>query len=212
MTIQTISLLGILIFLMGFGTTSVYGHTTVDVEKYKIEIGWETEPPIVGIRNDLTLKFTEPGETEGTRKGVTSVFKNLDATIVYGGLTKEIDINSDPRPGYYYSPIIPTKTGTYSVDLKGEIGKSQVNVRIPVEDIESAAVLDFPLSASSSNNDIKVIQNSVKSLQEEISKIKTNADSSMENESDERAGFGFAVIAIALSVSAIIIGIISRLK
>jgi len=197
---------------MGFGTTSVYGHTTVDVEKYKIEIGWETEPPIVGIRNDLTLKFTEPGETEGTRKGVTSVFKNLDATIVYGGLTKEIDINSDPRPGYYYSPIIPTKTGTYSVDLKGEIGKSQVNVRIPVEDIESAAVLDFPLSASSSNNDIKVIQNSVKSLQEEISKIKTNADSSMENESDERAGFGFAVIAIALSVSAIIIGIISRLK
>ena len=212
MTIQTISLLGILIFLMGFGTTSVYGHTTVDVEKYKIEIGWETEPPIVGIRNDLTLKFTEPGETEGTRKGVTSVFKNLDATIVYGGLTKEIDINSDPRPGYYYSPIIPTKTGTYSVDLKGEIGKSQVNVRIPVEDIESAAVLDFPLSASSSNNDIKVIQNSVKSLQDEISKIKTNSDSSMENESDERAGFGFAVIAIALSVSAIIIGIISRLK
>jgi len=212
MTIQTISLLGILIFLMGFGTTSVYGHTTVDVEKYKIEVGWETEPPIVGIRNDLTLKFTEPGETEGTRKGVTSVFKNLDATIVYGGLTKEIDINSDPRPGYYYSPIIPTKTGTYSVDLKGEIGKSQVNVRIPVEDIESAAVLDFPLSASSSNNDIKVIQNSVKSLQDEISKIKTNSDSSMENESDERAGFGFAVIAIALSVSAIIIGIISRLK
>lgn len=212
MTIQTISLFGILVFLMGFGMTNVYGHTAVDVEKYKIEIGWETEPPIVGIRNDLTLKFTEPGETEGTRKGVTSVFKNLDAMIVYGGLTKEIDINSDPRPGYYYSPIIPTKTGTYSVDLKGKIGESQVNVRIPVEDIESATVLNFPLSASSSNNDIKVIQNSVKSLQEEVSKMKTNSDSSIKNESDERAGFGFVVISIALSVSAIIIGIISRLK
>lgn len=212
MTIKTISLVGILIFLMSFGTTSVYGHTTVDIEKYEIQVGWETEPPIVGIRNDLVLKIIERGETQGMYTGVTDVFKNLDATIVYGGLTKKIDINSDPRPGYYFSPIIPTKTGTYSIDLKGKIGESQVNVQIPIEDIESAAVLNFPLSGSSSNNDIKIIQNSVKSLQEEITKIKLNSEGSVEDDSNERTGFGFAVIAIALSVSAIIIGISSRLK
>ena len=40
---------------------------------------------------------------------------------MYGGASKKIDINSDPRPGYYFSPIIPTKTGSYMVELKGEI-------------------------------------------------------------------------------------------
>ena len=55
--------------------TSVFGHTTVEVELYKIEIGWETEPPIVGIRNDLVSKITESGETAGTYKEVTSAFK-----------------------------------------------------------------------------------------------------------------------------------------
>jgi hypothetical protein len=212
MTMQTISLFGISVLLMSFGTTLVYGHTTVDVEKYEIQVGWETEPPIVGIRNDLVLKIREHGETKGMFTGITSAFKNLDAKIMYGGLTKKIDIRSDPRAGYYFSPIIPTKTGTYSIDLKGKIGESQINVQIPVEDIESAAVLDFPLSAPSSNDDVQIMQNSVKSLQEEIDKIKSNSEGSSESDSNGNASFGFTVIAIALSSSAIIIGIISRLK
>ena len=98
-----------------------FAHTSVDVGTYKIEVGWGIEPPVVGIRNDIVLKITESGDTEGSYKGVTSVFKNLEATVMYGGATKKIDINSDPRPGYYFSPIIPTKTGSYIMDLKGEI-------------------------------------------------------------------------------------------
>jgi hypothetical protein len=197
---------------MIFGTTYVYGHTTVNIEKYEIQVGWETEPPIVGIRNDLVLKIREHGETKGVFTGVTSAFKNLDAMIMYGGLTKKIDINSDPRAGYYFSPIIPTKTGTYSIDLKGKIGESQINVQIPVEDIESTAVLDFPLSAPSSNDDIKIIQNSVKLLQVKIDQIKSNSEGSSDSNSNGNTSFGFTVIAIVLSVSAIMIGIVSRLK
>ena len=66
---------------------------------------------------------------------------------MYGGATKKIDINSDPRPGYYFSPIIPTKTGSYFLDLKGEINGIPVDVQIPIEDVESTSVLDFPQSA-----------------------------------------------------------------
>ena len=101
-----------LLFSIGMIVPS-FAHTTVHVEPYEIEAGWGIEPPVVGIRNDLVFKITEAGETEGTRKGVTSVFKNTDATVMFGGASKKIDINSDPRPGYYFSPIIPTKTGSY---------------------------------------------------------------------------------------------------
>ena len=63
---------------------------------------------------------------------------------MYGGASKNIEINSDSKPGYYFSPIIPTKTGSYLVDLKGEIRGVAVDIQIPIEDVESIAILDFP--------------------------------------------------------------------
>ena len=61
-----------------------------------------------------------------------------------GGVTKVLDINSDPRPGNYFSKIIPTKTGSLVIELKGEINGVPVDVEIPIEDVETTAVLDFP--------------------------------------------------------------------
>ena len=69
--------------------TPSFAHTTVHVEQYEIEVGWGIEPPVVGIRNDLVFKFTEAGETEGTRKSVTNVFKNIGATVMFGGAFKK---------------------------------------------------------------------------------------------------------------------------
>ena len=97
-----IAIFGIIGLLFSVGMIAPsFAHTTVHVEQYEIEVGWGIEPPIVGIRNDLVFKITEPGDTEGTHKGVTSVFKNTDATVMFGGATKKIDINSDSRLGYY---------------------------------------------------------------------------------------------------------------
>ncbi|MBT8251982.1 MAG: hypothetical protein KJO99_04020, partial [Nitrosopumilus sp.] len=107
-----IVIFGFLALVLSVGMISTsFAHTTVEVDQYKIEAGWGIEPPVVGIRNDLVFKITETGDTEGSYKGVTNVFKNVEVTAMYGGATKKIDINSDPRPGYYFSPIIPTKTG-----------------------------------------------------------------------------------------------------
>ena len=206
MTIQTISLFGILIFLISFGTTSVYGHTTVEVEPYEIEVGWGIEPPVVGIRNDLVFKITESGETEGTRKGVTSVFKNTDATVMYGGATKKIDINSDSKPGYYFSPIIPTKTGSYTVEFKGEINGVPVDIKIPVEDVEPTAVLDFPPTSSAGGTDITALKNAIASLQQDVSKLNTDV-----NPQEERS-YDFAIFALSIAAAAIILAIISLIK
>lgn len=186
-----------------------FGHTTVEVDKYRIEVGWGLEPPVVGIRNDIVFKITEPGETEGTLKGVTSAFKNLESTVVYGGVTKEIDINSDPRPGYYFSPIIPTKTGTYFMDLKGEIAGISVEVQIPIEDVESTSVLNFPPKSSEGAGDITALKNAISSIQKDVSKLKSGETTVT---SDDGAAYDFAILGLSIAVAAIILAILSLIK
>ena len=197
-----------LLFSVGMIAPS-FAHTTVHVEQYQIEAGWGIEPPVVGIRNDLVLKFTEAGETEGTRKGVTSVFKNIDATVMFGGASKKIDINSDPKPGYYFSSIIPTKTGTYLVELKGEIRGTLIDIKIPVEDVEPTAVLDFPPTTSAGDTDIAALKNAISSLQQDVSKLKSGES---DVTYDDGASYDFAIFGLSIASAAIILAIIALIK
>ena len=88
---------GLLFMTIFIGSVPASAHTTVEVEDISIDVGWGIEPPIVGIRNDFVFKITTPGETEGSYKGISSAFKNLEATAMYGGATKTIDVSSDPK-------------------------------------------------------------------------------------------------------------------
>jgi len=99
------------LIVLGFGFSLAYAHTTIEVGPYEIEVGWQDEPPVVGILNAITIDIREPGDVEGVSMGITSAFKNLQASVVSGGASKVLDIISDPRPGHYYAKIIPTKTG-----------------------------------------------------------------------------------------------------
>ncbi|MFB5605861.1 MAG: hypothetical protein ACE5R5_06395 [Nitrosarchaeum sp.] len=206
MNIATFGLIALL-FSVGFVIPS-FAHTTVEVEPYKIEVGWGLEPPIVGIRNDLVFKITEPGDNPNLYKGVTNAFKNLEATILFGGASKKIDISSDPKLGYYFSPIIPTKTGTYIMDLKGEINGVPINVQIPIEDVESTAVLDFPPSGASSNQDITALKNAISSLQREVSSMKEGSVT----DTNSGASYDFAIFSLSIAAAAIILAIIALIK
>ena len=197
-----------LLFSIGMISTS-FAHTTVEVGQYKIEAGWGIEPPVVGIRNDIVFKITEPGETEGSYKGVINVFKNVEATAMYGGATKKIEINSDPKPGYYFSPIIPTKTGSYIMDLKGEIAGTTIDIKIPVEDVEPTAVLDFPPTSSEGTADIAALKNAISSLQQDVSKLKSGETSVS---SDGGASYDFAIFGLSIAAAAIILAIIALIK
>jgi hypothetical protein len=206
MKILTLGLMGLL-FSLGL-VSYAFAHTTVEVEPYRIEVGWGLEPPVVGIRNDLVFKITEPSDTPNSYKGVTNAFKNIEVATLYGGASKKIDINSDQKIGYYFSPIIPTKTGTYIVDLRGEINGVAINVQIPVEDVESTAVLDFPQnSGDSSTQDVTALKNAVSSLQREVSTIKDGSENVNDGESYDLAIFGLSIAA-----AAIILAIVALIK
>ena len=198
------------VFSIGMMIVPSYAHTTVEVEHYEIEVGWAVEPPIVGLRNDIVLKITEPGETQGSHKGVTNVFRSLDATVVYGGATKKVDFNSDLRPGYYFSPIIPTKTGSYSVDLNGEVDGTPVVIQIPIEDVESTAILDFPPRSSEGPADTTALKNAISSLQQDVSKLKTGETSVPATNGG--MAYDFAIFGLSIAAAAIILAIIALVK
>ena len=204
MKVLTLGLIGLL--SIGF-VSQVFAHTTVDVEPYKIEVGWGLEPPIVGIRNDFVFKITESGDTSSSYKGVTNAFKNIEVTAIFGGVSKKIDIHSDPKIGYYFSPVIPTKTGTYVMDLKGEINGVPIDVQIPVEDVQSTAVLDFPQTSGSSDQDVTSLKNAISSLQREVSSMKDTSKNV-----DGGAAYDFAIFGLSIAAAAIILAIIALIK
>jgi outer membrane protein OmpA-like peptidoglycan-associated protein len=200
------------LIVLGFSFASVYAHTTVEVAPYEIEVGWQDEPPVVGLLNAITIHVREPGDVEGVSTGITSAFKKLEASVVSGGASKVLDINVDPRPGHYYAKIIPTKTGSLQVELKGEINGVQIDTVIPIEDVESTSILDFPpTSSSSSGQEVTALKNAVTSLQKDISSIKaqgvvTNTDS------DGGATYNFAVFGLSLGAAGVILAIIAMVR
>jgi len=204
-----IAIFGFIALLISVGMlTPSFAHTTVEVEQYKIEVGWSIEPPVVGIRNDIVVKITESGDSEGTYRGITSAFKNLDGTVMYGGASKTIDFSGDPKPGYYFSSIIPTKTGSYLMDLQGEIRDVTINVQIPIEDVESTSVLDFPPTSSEGSTDVSALKNAISSLQQDVSKLKSGETST----SNGGAAYDFAIFGLSIAAAAIILAIISLIK
>ena len=203
------AIVGLIVF--GFGFTFAYAHTTVQVDPYEIEAGWQDEPPVVGILNAITFDVREPGDVEGVSTGVLNAFKKLEVTVISGGASKVLDINTDPRPGHYYAKIIPTKIGSLEVKLMGEINGVEIDIIIPIEDVESTSILDFPpTSGSSSGQEVTALKNAVTSLQQDISSIKAGGSTS--TGSDEGAAYNFAVFGLSLGEAGVILAIIAMVK
>ena len=184
-------------------------HTTVSAGTYEIEVGWGLEPPVVGIWNTFVFHVTEPGEREGVKTGVINAFRDMSATATFGGVTKTLEVNSDPRPGYYFANVIPTRTGSYSILLEGEISGTAVNVDVPIEDMESTALLDFPPSGSASDRDVEALRAAVTSLQAEVDRIAS------EGTSPGPAGgatYDVAVMGVSLGTVAVVLGVLALVR
>ena len=196
MNYSVFAIVGLVIFGLSF--SSAYAHTTIEVGPYEIEAGWQDEPPIVGILNAITIDVREPGDVEGTSMGISNAFRNLEATVVYGGATKVL-----------------TKTGSLEVKLVGEINGVEINNIIPIEDVESTSVLDFPAtSGSSSGQEVTALKNAVTSMQKDVSLIKSQVggiDTSSGN-FDVETAYNFGVFGISLGAAGVILAIIAMIK
>ncbi len=203
-----------IILLSGFGLSSAYAHTTVQVEQYEIEAGWGDEPPVVELQNTLVIEIRELDEN-GVRSAITSAFKNLDASVISGGASKSLDINSGTILGSYYAKIIPTKTGTMSVQLVGELNGLDIDIVIPVEDVESQSILQFPqVSGSSSAGEIGAVKNALSSLQKDVSNLKSNVGevSLTAGGIDIQNAYNFGVFGLCLGAAGVIMAVIAMIR
>ena len=210
---QIIAIIGLLI--LGLGFASAYAHTTVEVGPYEIEAGWGDEPPVVGLPNKITIDVVEPGEVEGLSVGVNNAFKSMQATVMSGGASKILEITPDQRAGKYYAKIIPTKTGSIEVKIQGELNGLEINVVIPVEDVESTSVLDFPpTTGSSSGQEVGALKNALSSLQKDVSSLKSNLGgiSTGSGNVDMESAYNFGVFGLSLGAAGVILAIIAMIR
>ena len=202
----------ILSLLLVSGFSSAYAHKTITVENLEIEVGWQDEPPLVGFMNVITFEINE--NTPDGQSGVKNAFKNLVATVKSGGLEKTLDIDSDPQAGHYHSKIIPTRTGSLVIELKGDINGIPINSEITIEDVEDKSLLAFPDTAGSSDQDVAALKNAMSGLQTEISSLKSKIggmDTTSSNFSAETA-YNFGIFGLSLGAAGVILAIIAMIK
>ncbi len=95
------------------------------------------------------------------------------------------------------------------IELKGEIRDVPVDIKIPVEDVEPTAVLDFPPTSSEGAADVAALKNAISSLQQDVSKLKSGET---EVTSDGGASYDFAIFGLSIAGAAIILAIIALVK
>jgi hypothetical protein len=136
-----------LIALIGLLTSYsiVFAHESITVGDYTLEIGWLSEPPVVGQQNAIVVNVS----TTSDEQPVEDV-SNLTVTISYGGQNKTLTLQplGEDTPGQFIAPILPTVAGQYTVKLGGTLGDTAVDAEVEPEEVQSADTLQFPSTAS----------------------------------------------------------------
>jgi hypothetical protein len=201
----------ILVAILAVGFSSAYAHKTITIEQYEIEVGWRDEPPLVSQQNAITFAITTD-EGEGVTSGVTNAFRDLQATVKSGSITKTLDILSDAKPGHYYAKIIPTKVGSLAVEITGTINGVEVNEEVSIEDVESMDVLAFPPTSTSGPPDLAQLKNAMSSIQKDVTDLKSKVGSGSTGNVDLSRSYDFAVFGLALGAAGVILAVIAMIK
>ena len=161
-----------------FNTESIYAHNEIKIGNYTIEAGWEEEPPLVNILNNIVVYVFE------NESPLRNAMKDLSVNISYGGMSKELSfVPSEESLGLYLADIIPSKLGSYSLTIKGNINTQNIDNDIPLEDIEDAKNITFPIIANDSENRDNIgkqLSPIIKKLANQIDELKKEMNSTKE--------------------------------
>ena len=212
-------LIGFVAVSFGYSAHPASAHITKTFGNLSVELGWNVEPALTGQMNaaELTI-FT--GSSSKPQYVINAV-ANLQTTLQYGTVTKPLQFLPSPTTeGQYLSPIIPTKEGTYTVQLKGAIGGQTIDTSINLDDVASVDTINFPPSSTGSNSIPPNLQGILDQLTNDITIAKTSADAAAQTAAaDQKAvqeaksaadtSFLIGVTGIGIGIAGIVIAVLA---
>jgi hypothetical protein len=149
----------ILAVLLASGTA--LAHERVVSGDYALVLGWLEEPPLVGLKNAAYIEISRLDNGEP----VTGAEGTLTARVEAGGRSRDLPLRPvEGAPGAYAGDFIPTRRGTYTLQLGGSIEGQPVDASAEIEEVTSAAGLEFPEPQPSASD----LQTSIDDLRGEI--------------------------------------------
>jgi hypothetical protein len=219
--LATISILILLVFSNSpFVIKPASAHITKVFGNYLVTVGWQNEPTYSGL---LNAPIVEVKKGSGdSAKPVINALANMQISIKYGSVTKQLDFVPDSTiDGQYVSPLIPTKVGSYSLVMKGTIENQSIDTEISLDDVASVDVLNFPPSSSADTSNIGQVGTIINQLTSDIEDAKNSANSAAQSVANvgksfqevkdttdrlymiSMAGIGIGVAGIVIAVFAI---------
>lgn len=137
----------IVLMVIMLNVQPVFAHETITAGNYEIEVGWLTEPPIVGEKNAIALNVSD---TSGGGEKPVEDISSLTVAVSYGGQSKVLTFQplGAETPGQFIAPILPTIPGEYELIFSGSLGDTVVDAKTTVEEVQPIDTLAFPIADS----------------------------------------------------------------
>lgn len=161
---------------------SAYAHKSEVVGDYKVEIGWDKEPPVAGMNNKITIMITHASSEEKVAaekdshdemthdetehedhedanhehgEGISGLASNMDMTITLNNEKTTLTMMEDEDvPGLYSGEFTPSASGFPTVHLFVEIDGDPLEIDMHPEKVEDGAVIKTMTSDGSVNVDV----------------------------------------------------------
>lgn len=150
-TVSVASMICLFALLLNFQV--VFAHESVTIGDYEIEYGWLNEPIIAGQMNAFIVNVSDT--SSGNAQPVEDV-SGLMVQVSYGGQSKTLTLQplGEDTPGQFVAPILPTIPGQYTLTFGGNLGNTDVNTEVDPEEVETAAILQFPNAEATTENSV----------------------------------------------------------
>src|ERR1041385_9256870 len=101
-------------------------HEQFDAGQYSIEVGWQSEPPMVDQPNAIVVTVMDTSGGNETPVGTDDVA--LMPQIRFGSDSQDLAlVGSDDEPGLYVAAMVPTEAGDYTLHVAGTVGGVSVD-------------------------------------------------------------------------------------
>lgn len=196
--------------------TVSYAHTLDSYENYRLEIGWENDPPYSGEINAVLI-YVSPLieginlEEQPFENGVTDLEDTLKMEILNRDGSITLFLTPSDVDGKYRGFVKIDKPGFYQVNLIGEIEGTPISLSMHPPQVRNSEHIAFPPSYGLLHDTVTEQQ----ALQEQLENLNSTLDfelSSLRNEIESSRDNDASLVAIILGGAGVALGVAALVR